>query len=62
MGVSAGKQELLTVAKLAEAWGVPKTALAKRLKEERVAPDLVKAGCSYYSPPRIQKMRRKLGV
>lgn len=60
--MAVDKQELLTVTKLADAWGVPKTALAKRLKEQKVEPDLVKSGCSYYDRPRIEKMRGKLGL
>ena len=54
--------DLMTVAKLAEAMGVPKSALAKGIKAEKVEPDQVKAGCSYYSRHRIEGMRRKLGV
>ena len=52
--------EFLTAAKLAEAWGVPKAKLAKFLKEERVEPDKVKAGCSYYSPARLAALKGKL--
>jgi len=54
--------ELLTVAKLADAWGVPKAKLGRRLKEEHVEPDLVKAGCSYYSAARLQGLRPRLKV
>jgi hypothetical protein len=52
--------ELLTVAKLAEAWDVPKAKLAKVLKEERVEPDRVKGGCSYFNPARLAAIRPKL--
>lgn len=52
--------ELLTAAKLADSWGVPKAKLAKLLKEEKVEPDKVKAGCSYYSPARLAALRTKL--
>ena len=58
----ADKDELLTVAKLAEAWGLPKAALGRRIKEASVKPDLVKAGCSFYSLPRMEKLRKKLRV
>ncbi|HSL66984.1 MAG TPA: hypothetical protein VK977_02355 [Actinomycetota bacterium] len=54
--------QFLTVAKLAEAWGVPKSALDRRLKEREVRPDLVKASCSYYSLPRLEKLRPNLGI
>lgn len=57
-----GTHELLTVAKIAEAWGVPKAKLAKRLKEEKVAPDHVKAGCSYFDVGRLAAMRKQLAV
>jgi hypothetical protein len=58
----AQTQELLTVSKLADRWGIPKTKLGRRLKEEGVKPDLVKAGCSYYNQPRLEKLRPKLEV
>lgn len=54
--------ELLTAAKLAEAWGVPKSKLAQLLKAENVEPDKVKAGCSYYSPARLDPLRAKLNA
>ena len=54
--------ERMTVANLAKAMGVPQAKLAKRIKEEKIAPDEVKRGCSYYSKPRIEGMRAKLGV
>ena len=54
--------ELLTAAKLADAWGVPKAKLCRRLKEEHVQPDLVKAGCSYYDASKVAKLRPKLKV
>lgn len=57
---TAAVPELLTAAKLAEAWGVPKPKLAKLLKEEKVEPDKIKAGCSYYSPARLANIRAKL--
>lgn len=52
--------ELLTVAKLAAAWDVPKAKLAKAIKDEKIEPDQVKAGCSYYSPSRLAGIRSKL--
>lgn len=54
--------DLMTVANLAKAMGVPQAKLARRLKEEHVTPDEVKRGCSYYSRPRIEGLRPKLGV
>ncbi len=58
----AVKTELMTVANLAKDLGVPQAKLARRIKEEHVAPDEVKRGCSYFSKPRIVGMRSKLGV
>ncbi|MBI4260641.1 MAG: hypothetical protein HY658_08755 [Actinobacteria bacterium] len=55
-------EDLRTVAKVAEAWGVPKGALSRKLKEQAIQPDLVKANCSYYSLPRLERLRPKLGV
>ena len=54
--------DLMTVANLAKAMGVPPAKLSKRLKEEHIAPDEVKRGCSYYSRPRIEGMRPKLNI
>ena len=54
--------DLMTVAKLAEAMGVPKAKLQKSLKAKAVQPDQVKAGCSYFSRGRIESMRSKLEV
>lgn len=58
----AVKTDLMTVANLAKALGVPQAKLARRIKDEHVAPDEVKRGCSYYSKPRIEGMRSKLAV
>lgn len=58
----AVKTELLTVANLAKELGVPQAKLARRIKEEHVAPDEIKRGCSYYSKARVEGMRTKLGV
>lgn len=58
----AVQTELMTVANLAKALGVPQAKLARRIKEEHIAPDEVKRGCSYYSKPRIEGMRSKLAV
>lgn len=55
-------EDLRTVAKVAEAWGVSKGTLSKRLKEQAIRPDLVKANCSYYSLRRLERLREKLGV
>lgn len=58
----AVQTELMTVANLAKALGVPQAKLARRIKEEHVTPDEVKRGCSYYSKARVEGMRSKLGV
>lgn len=58
----AVKTELMTVANLAKALGVPQAKLARSIKDEHVAPDEVKRGCSYYSKARIEGMRSKLAV
>ena len=57
---TATTTNLLTVAKLADAWGVPKAKLAKRIKEEKIAPDRIKAGCSYYDAARLAAFKAKL--
>ena len=54
--------DLMTVAKLADAMGVPKAKLQKSLKEAAVQPDRVKGGCSYFSRARVESMRGKLQV
>lgn len=58
----AVQTELMTVANLAKALGVPPAKLARRIKEEHVAPDEVKRGCSYYSKARVEGIRSKLGI
>ncbi|HZD17788.1 MAG TPA: hypothetical protein VE669_06580 [Actinomycetota bacterium] len=55
-------EDLRTVAKVAEAWGVSKGSLSKRLKEQAIRPDQIKANCSYYSIQRLEKLRPKLGI
>lgn len=57
---TATGSDLLTAAKLADAWGVPKARLAKLLKDEKVVADQVKSGCSYYSPTRLAGLKAKL--
>ena len=57
---TATTPDLLTVAKLADAWGVPKAKLAKRIKEASIEPDRVKAGCSYFDAARLEEFKAKL--
>lgn len=53
--------DLMTAAKIAQAWGVPKGRVDKLVKEQHLQPDAVKAGCSYYSLSRLAKLRPQAG-
>ncbi len=55
-----GGADLTTIAKVSKETGVSAGALRKALKDARVQPDEVKAGCSYYSPARINDIVKKL--
>ncbi len=57
---SQGKLTLTTVAKVAKESGVSAGSLRKALKEARVQPVEVKAGCSYYDTAKIGDVVRKL--
>ncbi len=60
MEKSQGKLNLTTVAKVAKESGVSAGAIRKALKEARVQPTEVKAGCSYYDVGKIGDVVRKL--
>lgn len=60
MEKSGGKSSLTTVAKVAKETGVSAGALRKALKEAKVQPSEVKAGCSYYDSARIGDVVKKL--
>ncbi len=53
-------EDLTTVAKVSKETGVSAGMIRKALKEANVKPDLVKAGCSYYSRGRMDGVVRKL--
>ena len=53
-------ENLTTVAKVSKETGVPAGAIRKALKEAKVEPDEVKAGCSYYDKGRIIHIIKKL--
>ena len=53
-------EDLTTVAKVSKETGVSAGMIRKALKDANVKPDLVKAGCSYYSKARVDIIVRKL--
>lgn len=57
-----GKSEadLTTVAKVSKETGISAGMIRKALKDGNVKPDLVKAGCSYYSRGKVDSVVRKL--
>ncbi len=55
-----GGLDLTTIAKVSKETGVSAGALRRALKDANVQPDEVKAGCSYYSPARINGIVKKL--
>ena len=60
MEKSRGAMNLTTVAKVSKETGVPAGAIRKALKEAKIQPDEVKAGCSYYSTTKIGDVVKKL--
>ncbi len=55
-----GEEDLTTVAKVSKETGVSAGVIRKALKDASVKPDMVKAGCSYYSRARVDSIVRKL--
>ncbi len=53
-------EDLTTIAKASKETGVSAGIIRKALKDANVKPDLVKAGCSYYSRERVDGILRKL--
>ncbi len=53
-------EDLTTVAKVSKEAGVSAVIIRRALKDANVKPDLVKAGCSYYSKGRMDGIVRKL--
>ncbi|HEY4822746.1 MAG TPA: hypothetical protein VIH83_03560 [Candidatus Bathyarchaeia archaeon] len=54
------QEDLTTVAKVSKETGISAGTIRKALKDANVKPDLVKAGCSYYSKGRVDSIVRKL--
>jgi hypothetical protein len=54
------EQELMTVAKASKETGISPGVIRKAFKEGGVKPDLVEAGCSYYSKTTIDSIVKKL--
>lgn len=55
-----GEEDLTTVAKVSKEIGISAGMIRKALKDANVKPDLVKAGCSYYSRTRVESIVKKL--
>ena len=58
--MSKSGEDLTTVAKVSKETGISAGMIRKALKDAKVKPDLVKAGCSYYSRGRVDSIVRKL--
>ncbi|HEX9429406.1 MAG TPA: hypothetical protein VF944_03440 [Candidatus Bathyarchaeia archaeon] len=54
------EQDLTTIAKASKETGISAGMMRKALKEGGVKPDLVKAGCSYYSKTTVDSIVKKL--
>ena len=54
------EENLTTLAKVSKETGISVGIIRKALKDADVKPDLVKAGCSYYSRARVDGIVRKL--
>jgi hypothetical protein len=55
-----GEQDLTTIAKASKETGISAGVIRKAFKEGGVKPDLVKAGCSYYSKTTVDSIVKKL--
>ncbi len=55
-----GSMNLTTVAKVSKESGISAGAIRNALKEAKVKPDEVKAGCSYYDTAKIGEVVKKL--
>ena len=54
-----GEQGLTTIAKVSKETGISAGMIRKSLKDGGVKPDLVKAGCSYYSRATVDGIVKK---
>jgi hypothetical protein len=54
------EEDLTTIAKASKETGVSAGLIRKAFKEGGVKPDLVKAGCSYYSRTTVDGIVKKL--
>lgn len=54
------EQALLTIAKVSKETGISAGMIRKAFKEGGVKPELVKAGCSYYSKSTVDSIVKKL--
>jgi len=54
------EQDLTTIAKASKETGISAGTIRKALKDGGVKPDLVKAGCSYYSKTTVDSIVKKL--
>jgi hypothetical protein len=54
------EQDLTTIAKVSKETGISAGMIRKAFKEGGVKPDLVKAGCSYYSKTTVDSIVKKL--
>jgi hypothetical protein len=54
------ERDLTTIAKASKETGISAGILRKAFKDGRVEPELVKAGCSYYSKTTMDSIVKKL--
>ena len=55
-----GELDLTTIAKASKETGISAGMIRKAFKDGGVKPDLVKAGCSYYSKTTVDSIVKKL--
>lgn len=55
-----GEEDLTTVAKVSKEIGISAGMIRRALKDAKIKPELVKAGCSYYSRTRVESIVKKL--
>ena len=54
------KEELFTVGKLAEKWGVPAGKVKKAIETLKIQPDQKKGACNYYNNTTAGKIKKTL--
>ncbi len=58
--ITEGREELLTVGKIAEQLSVPAAKVKKVIQELSIEPAVKKGNCSYYSKNELSKIKKAI--